>query len=103
MIGKMGVDDFFAAGGDGASLEAAAIPFDLWAQGIEDEVEVGLVKELTDAQHQAAHTIAAMKAAEEDLRRHAPPPYWYSNPATLNFPIASPPQSAGFAPSSRRR
>src|SRR5262249_56628428 len=39
------------------------------------------VKELTDAQHQAAHTIAAMKAAEEDLRRHAPPPYWYSNPA----------------------
>ena len=61
------------------------------------------VKELTDAQHQAAHTIAAMKAAEEDLRRHAPPPYWYSNPAALNFTIASPPQSAGFAPPSRRR
>jgi hypothetical protein len=61
------------------------------------------VKELTDAQRQAAYTIAAMKAAEEDLRRHAPPPYWYSNPATLNFTIASPPQSAGFAPPSRRR
>src|SRR5262245_5758497 len=61
------------------------------------------VKELTDAQRQAAHTIAAMLAAEEDLRRHAPPPYWYSNPATLNFTIASPPQSAGFAPPSRRR
>src|SRR5215468_7485669 len=27
------------------------------------------VKELTEAQHQAAHTIATMKAAEEDLRR----------------------------------
>src|SRR5262249_28081442 len=61
------------------------------------------VKELTEAQHQAAHTIAAMKAAEEDLRRHAPPPYWYSNPAALNFAIVSPPQSAGFAPPSRRR
>src|SRR6516162_7644371 len=61
------------------------------------------VKELTEAQHQAAHTIAAMKAAEEDLRRHAPPPYWYSNPAALNFAIASPPQSAGSAPPSRRR
>jgi hypothetical protein len=61
------------------------------------------VKELTEAQHQAAHTIAAMKAAEEDLRRHAPPPYWYSNPAALNFAIASQPQSAGFTPPSRRR
>ena len=61
------------------------------------------VNELTEAQHQAAHTIATMKAAEEDLRRHAPPPYWYSNPAALNFAIASPPQSAGFAPPSRRR
>jgi hypothetical protein len=61
------------------------------------------VKELTEAQHQAAHTIAAMKAAEEDLRRNAPPPHWYSNPAALNFAIASPRQSAGFAPPSRRR
>ena len=61
------------------------------------------VKELTEAQHQAAHTIAAMKAAEEDFRRHAPPPYWYSNPAALNFAITSQPQSAGFAPPSRRR
>jgi len=30
------------------------------------------VKELTETQHQATHTIAAMKAAEEDLRRPAP-------------------------------
>src|SRR5262249_17105014 len=33
------------------------------------------VKELTEARHQAAHTIATMKAAEEDLRRDVPPPY----------------------------
>ena len=56
------------------------------------------VKELTETQHQAAHTIAAMKAAEEDLRRHVPPPYWYSNPATLDLAIAKQPQSAGVAP-----
>src|SRR5262245_3815595 len=31
------------------------------------------VKELTEARHQAAHTIATMKAAEEDLRRDVPP------------------------------
>ena len=39
------------------------------------------VKELTEAQDQAAHAIPTMKAAEEDLRRDVPPPYWYSNPA----------------------
>ena len=61
------------------------------------------VKELTEAQHQAAHTIAAMKAAEEDLRRHVPPPYWYSNSATLDLAIAKQPQSAGVAPPHRRR
>jgi len=61
------------------------------------------VKELTETQRQAAHTIAAMKAAEEDLRRHVPPPYWYSNPATLDLAIAKQPQSAGVAPPPRRR
>src|SRR6516162_7303896 len=60
------------------------------------------VKELTETQHQAAHTIAAMKAAEEDLRRHVPPPYWYSNPATLDLTIAKKPPPAGFAPPLRR-
>jgi hypothetical protein len=51
MTEKLGVDDFFAAGGDGASLEAAAVPFDRWlAETAEDEEpEVGLVKELADA------------------------------------------------------
>ncbi len=60
------------------------------------------VKELAEAQHQAAHTIAAMKAAEEDLRRDVPPPYWYSNPATLDLAIANQPQWAGVAPPPRR-
>src|SRR6516164_3022768 len=60
------------------------------------------VKELTETQHQAVHTIAAMKAAEEDLRRHVPPPYWYSNPATLDLAIANQPQWAGVAPPPRR-
>ena len=60
------------------------------------------VKELTEAQHQAAHTIALMKAAEEDLRRDVPPPYWYSNPATLDLAVANQPQWGGVAPPPRR-
>jgi len=60
------------------------------------------VKELTQTQHQAAYTIATMKAAEDDLRRHVPPPYWYSNPATLDLAIAKQPQWAGVAPPPRR-
>jgi hypothetical protein len=60
------------------------------------------VNELTETQHQAAHTIAAMKAAEEDLRRHVPPPYWYSNPTTLDLTIGKQPRPAGFAPPPRR-
>ena len=60
------------------------------------------VNALTEAQHQSAHTIAAMRAAEEDLRRHVPPPYWYSNPATLDLTFAKQPPPAGFAPLPRR-
>jgi hypothetical protein len=59
------------------------------------------VKELTEAQHQAAHTIATMKAAEEDLRREVPPPYWYSNPAR-DLAIANQPQWADGATPARR-
>ena len=58
------------------------------------------VKELTETQHQAAHTIAAMKAAEEDLRREVPPPYWYSNPAR-DLAIVNQPQWAGGATPAR--
>jgi hypothetical protein len=60
------------------------------------------VNELTEAQHQAAHTIATMKVAEQDLRRDIPPPYWYSNPATLDLAIANQPQWTGVAPPPRR-
>ena len=58
------------------------------------------IKELTEAQHHAAHTIATMKAAEEDLRRGVP--YWYSNPATLDLAIANQPQWAGVSLPPRR-
>ena len=60
------------------------------------------VKELTEAQRQAAYTIATVKAAEQELRRHAPGPYWYSNPAALNPVIAGKPQSAAATPLPRR-
>jgi putative DNA primase/helicase len=52
---KLGVDDFFAAGGDGASLETAAVPFEQWLEEAQDdEPEVGLVKELADAISESA-------------------------------------------------
>jgi len=60
------------------------------------------VKELTEAQRQAAYTIATVKAAEQQLRGHAPGPYWYSNPEALNPVIAGRPQSAAAAPLPRR-
>ena len=60
------------------------------------------VKELTEAQRQAAYTIATVKAAEQELRRHAPGPYWYSNPEALNPIIAGRPQSAAATPLPRR-
>jgi hypothetical protein len=60
------------------------------------------VKELTEAQRQAAYTIATVKAAEQELRRHAPGPYWYSNPEALNPIIAGRPQSADAVPLPRR-
>src|SRR5262245_36918215 len=53
------------------------------------------VKDLAEAQHQAAYTIAAMKAAEQELRRQAPALYWYSNPAALDPAIA---RTANAAP-----
>ena len=60
------------------------------------------VKELTEAQRQAAYTIATVKAVEQELRRHAPGPYWYSNPESLNPVIARGSQSAAAAPLPRR-
>lgn len=60
------------------------------------------VKELTEAQRQAAYTIATVKAAEQELRRHLPGPYWYSNSEALNPVIVGRPQSAAAAPPPRR-
>src|SRR5215468_3033593 len=60
------------------------------------------VKELTEAQRQAAYTIATVKAAEQELRRQAPAPYWYSNPEALNPVIARGSPSAAASPLPRR-
>ena len=60
------------------------------------------VVQLTEAQRQAAHTIAAVKAGEQELRRQAPAPYWYSNPAALDPGLAKGAQWAGAAPVPRR-
>jgi hypothetical protein len=84
------------------SAQRAAAPQEIERLRGELEALKNDVKELTEAQDQAAHTIAAMKAGEEDLRRDVPPPYWYSNPATLDLAIANQPQWAGVAPPPRR-
>jgi hypothetical protein len=60
------------------------------------------VNELRETQHQAAHTIAAVKAAEQELRRQAPAPYWYSNLEALDPAIPRQPQWATVAPLPRR-
>jgi hypothetical protein len=60
------------------------------------------VNELRETQHQAAHTIAAVKAAEQELRRQAPAPYWYSNLEALDPAIPGQPQWATVAPLPRR-
>ena len=50
---KVGVDDFFAAGGDGATLAAALVPFETWRASVKGEEggkrALGLTKELADA------------------------------------------------------
>ena len=55
------------------------------------------VRELTEAQQQAADTIAALKAAEPE--HNASSVSWYSDPAALNFGIVSQqPQPGVIAP-----
>jgi hypothetical protein len=111
-LGAIGVLLFAWSNADGRlrfELQSATAPKSVERAAAREEIERlrgeldGLKKELTETQHQAAHTIARMKAAEEDLRRHVPPPYWYSDPATLDLAIAKQPQSAGVAPPPRRR
>jgi hypothetical protein len=43
------------------------------------------ITKLNDAGAQAAHTIAALEAAEQEYHNSAPSAYWYSNPAALEL------------------
>jgi hypothetical protein len=45
------------------------------------------IRELTEAQQQAARTIAILKAAEQEARSPAAAAYWYSDLAALHFGI----------------
>jgi len=60
------------------------------------------VRELTEAQHEAATTIAGLKAAEQESKNRAAPAGWYSDAAVLNYPIASRPGTASAAASAQR-
>jgi hypothetical protein len=56
------------------------------------------VRELTQARQQANDTIAALQAAQEEVRAEVSPPvHWYSNPAALNPRIANEPEPGGMA------
>lgn len=93
-------------------LQSAAIsPKNMQRAAAEEEIdrlrrEIDALKsevnELREAQHQAARTIASLKMAEQELRRQAPAPYWYSNPAALDPAIPTQPQWAEIAPLPRR-
>jgi hypothetical protein len=70
---------------------------------LQSQVEAlkGEVRELTEAQQQPAHPIAAIEAKQESSNR-APPVYWYSNPAALSFGTESGPEPWGVVPLPRR-
>jgi hypothetical protein len=114
-LGAIGALAFAWSNADGRlrfELQSAAIsPKNTQRAAAEEELERlrrevdGLkseVNELRDAQHQAARTIAALKMAEQELRRQAPAPYWYANPAALDLAIPRQPQWARVAPLPRR-
>ena len=54
------------------------------------------VRELTEAQQQPAHAIAAIEAEQES--RRAPPVYWYSDPAALSSEPETRPEPWGVVP-----
>ena len=58
------------------------------------------VRELTEAQQQPAHAIAAIEAEQES--RRAPRVYWYSDPAALSSGAESGPEPWGVVPLPRR-
>src|SRR5262249_38537269 len=55
------------------------------------------VRELTESQHEAATTIAGLKAAEQETKTGLGPAGWYSDAAVLNYPIATRPGTASAA------
>jgi hypothetical protein len=59
------------------------------------------VRELTEAQQQPAHAIAAIEA-EQESRNRAPPVHWYSDPAALSSGVESRPEPWGVVPLPRR-
>jgi hypothetical protein len=59
------------------------------------------VRELTEAQQQPAHAVAAIEA-ERESRNRAPPVYWYSDPAALSSGAESRPEPWGVVPLPRR-
>jgi hypothetical protein len=81
-----------ARGGGGGDRAAAR-----QVEALQDDV-----KELTEAQRQAAYTIATVKAGRAGIAPPYPAPYWYSNPEALNPVIARGSQSAAAAPLPRR-
>jgi hypothetical protein len=60
------------------------------------------IGELTEAQQQAADTIASLKAGEQEPRDPAASAYWYSDLAALHFGIVSPPRPGVGVPGARR-
>jgi hypothetical protein len=60
------------------------------------------IGELTEAQQQAADTIASLKAAAEEPRDPASSVYWYSDLAALHFGIADQPRPGIVAPVPRQ-
>jgi hypothetical protein len=69
---------------------------------LQSQVEAlkGEVRELTEAQQQPAHAIAAIEAKQESSNRA--PVYWYSDPAALSSGTESGPEPWGVVPLPRR-
>lgn len=60
------------------------------------------VRELTEAQHESATTIAGLRAAEQESKSRTVLTGWYSEPGALNYPIASRPGAANSAAPAQR-
>jgi hypothetical protein len=113
-LGAIGAIAFAWSNADGRlhfDLQSATSPKTAQPPTADDELDrlrreidalKGEVKDLTEAQRQAAHTIATVKAAEQELQRNAPAPYWYSNLQALDPAIQKQPRWDTVAPLPRR-